>query len=150
MCIRDSSYLRRTDHIDGSLVALEDLEHLAEETVSKQHTARLDLDSSNIVLGSYCFDLTFFRIVGDQCARRKRVHGVQQADRNVGIFGRLNTGGVQNLSLIHILPFQTFGREHTERNSLISAKSGERLHGTIVHVGSAVTPARLHLFDQRS
>ena len=92
-----NSYLRRTDHIDGSLVALEDLEHLAEETVSKQHTARLDLDSSNIVLGSYCFDLTFFRIVGDQCARRKRVHGVQQADRNVGIFGRLNTGGVQNL-----------------------------------------------------
>ena len=43
-----NSYLRCTDHIDGSLVALEDFEYLAEETVCQQHAARFNLNGSNI------------------------------------------------------------------------------------------------------
>ena len=89
-----NSYLRRTDHIDGSLVALEDFEYLAEETVCQQHAARFNLNGSNITLGSNSLDLALFGIIGNQCTRGMRIHRVQQANRYVGILSRLDTSRV--------------------------------------------------------
>ena len=91
------SHFRCANHIDGSLIALENLEHLAQETVSEQHTAGFYLDSGDIVFGSYRLDLPFLRIIGNQCTRCFRIHRIEQANRYIGILGRLNTGRMKDL-----------------------------------------------------
>ena len=91
------AYFRSADHVDGGLVAFEDLEYLAQESVSQQHTAGFDLDGCYVVLGGHCLDFTFFRFVGNQGTRGRRFHRIQQAYRDIGIFSGLYTGRMENL-----------------------------------------------------
>ena len=66
--------------------------------MSKQHAAGFDFNSCNIVLSRYCLDFAFLRFVGNKRARSSWIHCVEQAHRDIGVLGRLDTGGMQNFS----------------------------------------------------
>ena len=113
------TYFRCADHVDGCLIAFEDFEHLAQETMSQQHTAGFDFDGRDVVLGSDCLDFAFFRVVRNQRTRSRWFHGVQQTYRDVGIFGRLDAGGVQNLGT-EVSQFSSLLKvQLTDRRSLV-------------------------------
>ena len=71
-----NAHLARRNHIDRSLVALENLEHLAEEASSKEHARRLDLDSRDIVLSCNSLNFAFEQHVVDDSALCLRVESV--------------------------------------------------------------------------
>ena len=91
------TYLRSSNHVDWSLVALENLEYLAQETCSEEHAATLDFDGCNIVLCCHSLDLATYDYVVDDGTVCLRIHGVLQANWNTCILGWLNTGRVENL-----------------------------------------------------
>ena len=93
------SYLRGSNHIDGGLVALEYLEHLPQESVGQQHTARFDLNGRDVLFGSDRLDFTIstFGVVVYQRPGGIGLHRVEQPHRYVVQFGRQHTCGVQNL-----------------------------------------------------
>ena len=86
------------NHIDRCLIALEYLEDFAEEAAGPKHTARLNLYCRDVVLGCNCLNLSTNENIIDDCSLSLRVHGVLQADRNPGIFGRLNACRMKYLS----------------------------------------------------
>ena len=91
------AYFGGADHIDRSLVRLKYLEHLTQETCGQEHSAGLDLDGNDVVLGGHGFDLAVFGGIGDGGSLSFGVHRVQQPDRNSCVLGRLNACRMQNL-----------------------------------------------------
>ena len=99
-CVVDThrnAHLACCNHVDGSLIALEYLEHLAQEACGKEHAARLDLDGCNVVLGGYGLDFTLKQNVVDNCAFGLRVQCVLKANWDACKLGWLNTCRMQNL-----------------------------------------------------
>ena len=75
---------------------LESLEHLEQEAVGKEHTARLDVDARDVVLGRYGLDGVAHADVVDECARLFGLHRVEQAYGDVVQAGRQHAGRVQD------------------------------------------------------
>ena len=92
-----NAHLAGSNHVDGSLIALEDFEHLAQETCSKEHARRLDLDGSNVVLSCNSLDLALQQHIVDNSAFSLRVESVLKAYWDTGKLGWLHTCWVQNL-----------------------------------------------------
>ena len=79
------------------MVALENLEHLAQETMSQEHTARLDFDGGDVFLGGNGLDSARVGLIVDGCARGVGLHGIEQLDGDIGKLCRLNASGMENL-----------------------------------------------------
>lgn len=85
-------------HIDGCLVALEDLEHLAHKAVGEEHAAALDAEGDDVVLGSNGSDTVGALMPADEGAMGFGIHGVEKADGYVVDLGGQDTCGVEYLS----------------------------------------------------
>ena len=64
--------------------------------MSQEHPGTLDFDDGDMVLGGYGFDGAIVGLVVNERAGGRRLHGIEETYGDVGIFGRLNAGGVQD------------------------------------------------------
>ena len=79
------------------MIAFEYLKDFAEETVSEKHSAGLDLDCGDVVLGCDGLDGARVEIVVDRGSRGVRFHSIEKPYRNVGVFCRKNAGRMKDL-----------------------------------------------------
>ena len=91
------AHLTGRNHVNGGLVAFEDLEYLAQEAGRTEHTARLYLDGRDVVFGGDRLDFALHEGVVDDGPFSVRIHRVLQPDRDAGVFCWLHAGGVENL-----------------------------------------------------
>ena len=85
------------DHVDGRLVLVEHVEHLAHEAAGQKHARTHNFDGRDVVLRGHGLNAAFLQVVVDEGAGSRRLHRVLEAHRHSGIACGLHTGGVQNL-----------------------------------------------------
>ena len=92
-----NAHLGSYNHVDGRLVTLEYLEHLAQETRGKQHATRLYLNGRYLVFGGDGLYLVVQNLVVDDGSLGIWVQGILQSHGDACILGRLHACGVQYL-----------------------------------------------------
>ena len=92
------SDLRGADHVNTGFVFLKHLKHTAQETIRQKHAGRSDVDSNNIILSCYRFDLAVLGDIADSSTRSSRIHRIEQTHRDIGILRWLNASWVQDFS----------------------------------------------------
>jgi hypothetical protein len=64
------------NHIDWSFVALKDFKYFAQETMSQQHSGRLNVDCSNAIFCGYGFKQSTTSFITNNRTRGFFIHGV--------------------------------------------------------------------------